>query len=503
MTSSDRIIVNTIAQYVKTIVNMALSLYSTRLVLEILGVEDYGLYALVGSVVAMLSFITNALVVATQRFVSFYQGKGNIEDLKSIFNTSVMLHLGAGLFVIIVLECCVPFISDRFLNIPTDRQDAVIIVYQQMIAMLFISFISSPYRALLVSHENIIYISIIDVIESILKVILVLLIPYILLDKLVVYGWIFLIIRMFTFFAYYFFDRLKYVECQDFHLASFNIMYVRKMFDFIGWTIYSVGCIAFRTQGLAILFNRFFGSVVNAAYGIGSQILGFVSFISSSFATAINPQMIKSEGASDRGRMLYLAQVQSRIGFLLLAMVSIPCMFEIDSLLSFWLKDVPQYASLFCIMMLMSATIDQLTMGLTEANKAIGNIRLFTLLVATPKMLVLPIVWLLLKYGVGLSWVVFAYIIVEVLTMLVRMPVLKKISGLDINDFFKRVFLKSIFPPIVSSLTCFLIITTYSYSWRILITFICSITMFAVSAYLFSLEAAERERIKILLKKLS
>lgn len=172
MRASNRIIVNTLAQYVRTIINLLLSLYSARLVLDILGVDDYGIYSLVAGVVSMLSFLTNSLVGSTQRFLSFCQGRGELERLQAVFSNSLLLHIALGLGITLTLESLAPFLFHGFLNIPEGREEAAVIVYQQVITMVYISFIAAPYRALLVSRENIVYTSLIDVLDGVLKVFL-------------------------------------------------------------------------------------------------------------------------------------------------------------------------------------------------------------------------------------------------------------------------------------------------------------------------------------------
>ena len=210
MNSSNRILVNTLAQYVRTIINMVLSLYSSRLVLNILGVDDYGVYSLVAGVVSMLSFLTNSLVGSTQRFLSVSQGKDDLARLKEVFNNSLFLHIGLGSIVAIILFALTPFIFDGFLNIPTASIDAARDLYLLVVLMVTISFIASPYRALLVSHENIVYTSIIDVVDGILKVALVLLLPYVPMNKLLAYGLIMLIIQLFNLLAFLIYSHAMY-----------------------------------------------------------------------------------------------------------------------------------------------------------------------------------------------------------------------------------------------------------------------------------------------------
>ena len=326
MNASSRIIVNTLAQYGRTIVNMVLSLYSSRLVLEYLGIDDYGIYALVAGVVSMLSFLTNSLVSSTQRFLSVNRGKGNIEKLKEIFSNSMLIHIVAGLVISVLLTCLTPLLFDGFLNIPEYKTSVAKILYIQVVAMVYISFITSPLRALLVSRENIVYTSVIDIIDGVLKVILVLLLPMF-ADRLLAYGWIMFSIRVFNLIAYAIYCFPKYEECIMPRFHHFNISYLKEMSSFTGWVMYSSGVIAVRTQGMAIVLNKMLGTAINAAYGIGGQISGMISFVSSSLNTAIAPQLMASLGSGNRDRMWFLSEVESKFSFLLLAMLGIPTLF--------------------------------------------------------------------------------------------------------------------------------------------------------------------------------
>ena len=374
MRASNRIIVNTIAQYVRTILNMLLSLISVRLVLNILGVSDYGIYSLVAGVVSLLSFFTNSLVGSTQRFLSIHQGKGDISALKNVFSNSLLLHIIIGFGVLIILECLTPFLFGGFLNIPPDRLDAGTIIYQMVVVMVYISFVAAPYRALLISRENIVYTSIIDVCDGVLKIVLVIGLFYLPGDKLVDYGWIMLGISVFNLMAFAAYSHVKYEECVRPRIRDFNKKYLRELGVFTGWVTYSSLCIALRNQGLAIVLNKLRGTAVNAAYGIGMQIVGMVSFVSTSLGNAIAPQLIAARGADDTQKMLFLAEFQSKFSYLLLAMVGIPTMFAMQPLLELWLGDVPPYTMTFGCMFLSAQIIDMLTSGLGTANRAMGKI---------------------------------------------------------------------------------------------------------------------------------
>lgn len=496
MNASSRIIINTFAQYIRTVINILLSLYSARLVLEILGVEDYGLYALIAGVVSMLSFFTNSLVSSTQRFLSISQGRGDLERLREVFGNSLLLHIFLGLLVAILLEALTPFLFHGFLNIPVGREDAAIIIYQQVILMVYISFIAAPYRALLVSRENIVYISIIDVLDGVLKVVFVLLLPFIPLDKLIAYGWVMLLISLFNLGAFSIYSHAHYTECILPRFRYFRLSYVKELSAYTGWVVYSTLCIALRTQGLAVVLNRGLGTAINAAYGIGSQISGMVSFISASFNNAIAPQLMAAEGGGNREHMWLLAKVESKFSFLLLAMVGIPTMFEMRSLLEIWLVEVPPATMLFGCMFLSMQIIDMLTTGLGLANRAIGKISLYTIVTYTPKLLILPLGWFALNVGMPL-WVIAVMMIgVEGLCMLLRIPLLLRERGFRAGEYCRDVLLRTLPPVVMGVAACSAICVGLDFPFRFLLTYLVSIPLFAGAAYRWSLTEAERGKVE-------
>lgn len=502
MKAHNRIIVNTLAQYIRTIINMVLSLYSSRLVLEILGVDDYGVYSLVAGVVSMLSFLTNSLVGSTQRFLSVSQGKGSVQRLKEVFSNSLILHILLGFMVVVVLGALTPYIFDGFLNIPSDRVDVAEQLYILVILMVYASFIASPYRALLVSHENIVYTSIVDVFDGILKVVLVLLLPYSSIDKLLAYGFIMLGIQLFNLLAFMIYSHAKYEECIFPRIKLFSFSYIKELSSFTGWILYSSICITLRTQGLAIVLNKIYGAAINAAYGIGSQISGMVSFISSSFNNAIAPQLMAAEGGGNRKKMLALAEIQSKTSFLLLAMIGIPTIFEMQTLLELWLVDVPDHTVLFGCVFLAMQIVDMLSMGLGSANRAIGNIGLYTIITFTPKLLVLPIAWLILKMEGSLIYVGITMFLVEAVCMLLRIFLFRNESWFNAWGYCNSVIIRSLLPAIVSILVCLIVQRFADGTWRFLYTYLCSCSVFLFVSYVLALNKTEKGIVKSILKKL-
>lgn len=504
MTPQQRIIVNTAAQYTRTVLNVCLSLYSTRLILSALGQSDYGIYSVVAGVVSMISFATNALVVTTQRFLSFNHGAGDKEKVYQIFGNSVLLHLLiAGVLLLVLGSLTYPIIHN-VLHIDSDRLTAATYVYGATVLMLCLTFITAPFRALFIARENIVYISIVDVADGILRVLIAVFLAYVAhYDRLITYAFLLIGISVFNLIAFVGFSLLRFEECHLPRLREWNKEYIRNLSGFAGWTIYSTGCIIARTQGIAVLLNRIFGSVMNAAYGIALHVSGAIHFLAQALTSAMNPQIVKAEGAGDRQRMLSLAASSSKYAYLLLSLVSIPLIAEMPAILQVWLGDVPEHAVMFCRFVLAASCIDQLTIGLGTANQAIGKIRNYSLSINTIKVMTLPGAWIVLRMGYPVDGVMWCYIGFEFCCMLARLPFLKKTAGLQIMHYIKVVFIPIILPTLASLAACYAMTTYAHFPYRFIATLLIAAVADCIVIGLFSLSRSEKNiLIDIVNKKL-
>lgn len=503
VTNSQRVIINTLAQYTRTILNVCLSLYSTRLILNALGQSDYGIYSVVAGVIAMLSFVTNALVTTTQRFLSVHHGKNDPQKIHQIFGNSVLLHWLIGGALAGILACCGGWIVYDVLNIEVARQGAALWVYYAAVVVLFLSFITAPVRALFIARENIVYISIVDVVDGILKLVIAVALSWVVYDKLVSYAGMMIGISCFNLLAFALYARMKFPEFHIPRLSEWNKQYIRELSHFAGWTTYSAGCVIARNQGIAVVLNWFYGTVINSAYGIAQQVQGAVQYVSISVINAMNPQIMKAEGGNDRGRMIRLSEYASKYAFLLLAMVAIPLIAEMDTVLIAWLGDVPMHTSMFCRLMLVATLCDQLSYGLTSANQAIGNIRTYSLVFYSIKLLVVVVGWICLRIGMGVASIMWCYVIVELLTSLLRLPLMKWIAGIEMLPFCKHVFVRVAVPCAVMCVVCIVCITYIDISYRILITTACSVLAGCISIWLTAINKQEKEIIKQILNRLT
>ena len=494
MTSTQRILTNTIAQYIRTIINVCLSLYSTRLILAALGQTDYGIYSVVAGVVAMLSFMTNALITTTQRYLSFNHGKGDKQKIYQVFGNSVLLHIliGLGLFVVLCILAYPVIFS--MLHIESGRETAAISVYLSAATMLLLTFVTAPFRSLFIARENIVYISIIDILDGILKLLIAIFLMYIVsYDKLIVYSILLVGISLFNWGAFAIYALRHFAECHIPRWNEWDNQYIKDLSSFAGWTIYSTGCIIARVQGIAVILNRFFGSAMNAAYGIAQQVAGATNFIAQSVINAMSPQVIKAEGNKDRERMLSLSEMASKYATLLMSMVVIPMVFEMPQILSFWLQDVPENTIMFCRFILIACVCDQLTIGLGIANQAIGKIRNYSLVINTIKVFTLPAAWLCLHIGLPVISTMYCYLVAEIVCALARLPFLRVTAGLSIKGFVINVFVR-LLPTLTAMTICsYAVITLVNIPYRFVITILASIIVSAPITYFLSMSNIERK----------
>lgn len=484
MNNSSRVLLNTAAQYIRTVFNVVLSVYSTRLILDSLGVEDYGIYAVVAGVVAMLGFVSNALVISTQRYLSFCHGQKEISKLKRVFANSLVIHilLGTGLFL--VLTSLTNLVIVRFLDIPLDRINASKIVYCLVVLMIALSFVTSPFKALYVARENIIYVSIVDIVNAALKLLSAVLIHYVLYDKLICYSLFLVCISIFDLLVYAVYAFFKFDECHFPRKADIDYSYLKQLIAFASWTLYHNGCTVIRTQGVAVIINKYFGIVFNASFGIAQQVNGALANVAQAIANAMSPQIIKSEGSGDRKRMLHLAGIESKYAFIMLTIVSVPFVFEIPFILKLWLGRIPENSVLFCRFIIIACLIDQITIGLGIANQAIGKIRNYSLVFGSIKLLTLPLSLLCLYFSKNTIMVMVVFVAMELLSSVMRLILLHKTANLNIMAFVKKYIFPAVTTALLSTIVCFLLIRMMDWEYRILIMYFVSSIIILITVFL-------------------
>ncbi|MDO4948865.1 MAG: MATE family efflux transporter [Bacteroidales bacterium] len=444
MKVANRIIFNTVVLYVKIILTTLIALVSVPLILKALGTDDYGLYNLVAGVVAMLSFLNASMAIATQRYISVAIGAHNPEKLNTIFNCAVLLHLLIGFILVVVFEICGLFIFDGFLNIHPDRIPAAETIYQFMVLSVFLNVITVPYGAVMNAKENMLAASVIGVIDSVLKLLLAMSLSLYGRDRLVFYGVGITFISLCNVIFSRSYVRIKYKEFFFSPKKYFDGGAFKSMFGFAGWNVFGAVANIGRNQGIAVVMNLFLGTAINAAYGIANQVNGALRNLTTVCRKAINPQLMQSEGMGDRDRLRRMAFVLSKVSFIILACFAVPLIVEMPYVIKLWINDAPAYTVAFCQLILVLSMLQQYSNGLMSAVQAVGKIGLYQAIMGILLLLNVPICYMLMKEGCPPYYCFVCFIVLEALSLLVRMLFAQSLANITIPSFATKVILPSL-----------------------------------------------------------
>lgn len=441
MQTSTKVIFNTIILYTKVITSLAIALVSVPLVLKALGASDYGLYNLVAGVVAMLAFLNNSMTVSSQRYLSVAMGERNNRKINSIYNTSFLLHLGLGLFVVVAFEFIGLFAINK-LNILPERMLCAKIIYQFLVLSTFAKIVAVPFDALVNAKEDMLPFSIIELIDSVLMLAVAFSIAYISGDKLIYYGFCVAAISLFVLLLKYCWCKHAYKECRINLKENNGNLRIREMLGFTGWNLFGGLAMIGRNQGVAIIINLFLGTIANAAYGVANQINGALGNFSATFQKAINPQLMKSEGMKDRNRLLRISFISSKFSVLALAFFAVPLMLEMDEVLLLWLKnDIPPFTVQLAQYILLLSIAYQYSVGVMSAIQATGRIRNYTITMGLILLMNVPIAYIILKLGYPVYYTTMAFVVLEIVSLCVRIFMATHLTGMRVNDYYKNVFL--------------------------------------------------------------
>lgn len=418
-----------------------LSLWTVPIVLHGLGTSDYGLYALVAGVIALLAFLKTAMSSSTQRYLSVARGEGDMQKMNMIFNSSLMLHLLFGLTIVVILEALTPFLFGHFLNILPERMVAGKIIYQTLLISMFLTIITVPLDAELNAYENMPVFAIIEVIDAVLKLLMAYSLQFVSWDRLIWYGMGMMFIPVFNLAAKYIYTHYKYTELYIRKDYLWNPPILKQMFSFTGWNTFGALAIVGRNQGLAIILNLFFGTVMNAAYGIANQINSVMGYFSQTLRKSLHPQLMQSEGKGDRERMLRLVFTSSKFCVLVMGVIAIPLIVELPLVLKMWLTNVPEYALEFTQWILAVSLVYQMSAGLMAGILSVGKIKAYQIIISILMLINLPIAYFLLKVGYEPYWIIIGMFICEVLSLVARLVFGKKLIGLQVGKFCWQVIL--------------------------------------------------------------
>lgn len=449
MRAANRVAMNTGILYARMAVTVFISLYSTKVVLGALGVEDFGTFNLVAGIISMLTFLNSAMAAATQRFMSHARGAGDFDKLKNIFNVSLVLHILIGFCVLLVLEGVGFYFFNGVLKIPEGRIDAARLIYQFAILSTLFTIISVPYDAVINANENMLLYAVISILEAFLRLAVAFYIKNTTQDKLVMYGVLSAAVSILVLLINRIYCHKRYAECKISIRKNFDKVLFKQMASFGGWSLLGsmVGMLSNYGQGVVI--NVFFGTVVNAAQGIAGQISGQLGAFSAVMLKALNPIIVKSEGGGNRGLMLRSAMTGSKFSFFLLAFFAIPAIIEMPYILHIWLKEVPEFAIVFCRLLLIKNLVEQLFITLPVSIAATGNIKSYQISISCLAIFPLIISFFLFKMGYAPSTMYVVFIIQSVIRSLVILYYAEARCQLSVPVFVKEVILRCLITTIV------------------------------------------------------
>ena len=497
--NNKRIAKNTLLLYVRQLLTMAIGLYTSRVILNTLGISDYGIYNVVAGFVTMFSLFTSSLSAAISRFLTFNLGEGNLGKLLKVFSTSVTIMIGMAIVIVVLAELFGVWFLNTQLNIPVDRMYAANWVFHMSILSFAIKLISIPYNASIIAHERMDAFAYISILEVTLKLVIVFMLYVSPWDKLITYAILVVGVSLFIRFVYSIYCKSKFEEC-SYHFI-FDRSLLKEMGTFAGWNFFGSGAFLFNTQGVNIISNIYFGVTINAARGVVNQVGGIVRQFVTNFTTAINPQIIKSYASNDLTYMHSLICRGAKFSYLLMLFFYVPFMFETETIMHFWLNNYPPEALLFLRISLIGTMFDMLGNSCANAAWATGKIKQYYIIIGGVGSLVFPFSWIAFYLGAPAysSYIIFA--IVYLALIILKVYVIKDLvffpPRLFYADVLKPIFMTTIAAFIIPGVLYFLINESLL---RTIIVVLSSLFSVCISSYLIGLSKSERKRIDQLIR---
>lgn len=489
--SNTRIAKNTIFLYFRMILLMAVSLYTSRVVLATLGIDDYGIYNVVGGFIGMFAFLNGAMSGCTQRFITIALGKGDEQNLKKVFSTCVITHGMIALIVFILAETVGLWFVLEKLVIPEDRMIAAMVVYQCSIVSTMVMIMSFPYNADIIAHEKMSAFAYISIFEAFANLGIVCILNIVKFDKLVFYAILLMLVKVLVILVYRIYCKRHFFESKFRWL--FDKVLLKEMLAFTSWNLFGGMAGTLMGQGINVLLNLFFGPAVNAARGVAVQVQSSVQLFATNFQTALNPQMMKSYAAGELHTMHTLLFRSAKFTFMLLLCLMFPLTLEINMVLGLWLKEVPEFTNIFVCLMLCISMVDAVSNPFMTASAATGRVKIYQSVVGGILLMIVPLAYIPLKLGAEPYTVFIVHLTIAIIAFITRIFIVQKLIDLSIKEYLINAILPcikvaSLSIPI-SLVVKFALPNGVVYS---IVDGIISLIIVSVTSYLFGLTENER-----------
>lgn len=437
-TSNKTIAKNTLLLYFRLIVTMIVGLYTARIILQTLGVSDYGLYEVVGGFVSLFTVVNSVLASGTSRFLTIALGEGNTDKLKKTFSTALWLHLIFAVLFFLILESFGIWFFFGKMNIPLGREQAALWVFHLSVIATAISVIQVPYNSSLISHEKMNIYAYISLYDAGMKLLIVYLLSLGDYDKLIFYSSLLFVVNVSDVIIYYIYCRRKYVECVL--TKTFDKIIVKKMLGFSLWNIFGNTASMGAGQGVNMVINIFCGTSVNAARGIANKVNGLVMQFVSNFLLAVNPQITKSYASGEYERMFNLSKEACKFGTMLILLIGMPLFFEMDFILKAWLGTVPEHTVFFARITILQSLITTMSRPMITILQATGKIKWTSLTVGIMLLMIVPVTYFLLSRGISIDIVYIVNIIPWVLEVFAYIWFIRHYTGVNTYEYLTQVF---------------------------------------------------------------
>lgn len=494
-----RIAKNTLMLYFRQFLIMLVSLYTLRVILDVLGAEDYGIYNVVAGVVTMFSFLSSAMATACQRYFSFELGRKDYEQLKKTFSVSLISYIVVAVVLVVFTETLGLWFVYNKLDIPPDSIHAARLIYHASVVSLVFTIIATPYMASIIAHEDMSIFAYVSIVEAFLKLLIPVLLPFFVFNKLVLYGCFLAAASILTTSIYRFISRRRYEECRSGWYWDKRLF--KELMSYTAWNMFGSSVQVFKFQAVNILINQFFNPVIVASRTIALQVNTAARSLAQNFSTAVRPQIIKSYAADKLEEVNMLVFWSCKATFFLMYIFSLPLCLEMSFVLKLWLKTPPEYAIVFTQISLIEAIIDSVSFPLMTVAQASGKIKLYQGLVGGVLLLNLPLSFIALYLGFSPVSVFIISVILASTAFFVRLFVLKKLVGFSISDYIIKVVVPLVLCGALSLLFAMFVQSLFIQSFfRVVIVTLASIISFAILMYYVSFNQEERKKILIVLK---
>lgn len=490
--NNKRIAKNTLLLYIRTLFIMLVTLYTSRVVLNTLGVTDYGIYNVVGGVVAMFGFINGSMSSATQRYITFALGKGDKEKLQKVFSTALQIHVFIAILIIILGETVGLWFMHTQMQIPADRMDAAFWVLQCSIVSTAVMIISVPYNSDIIAHEKMSAFAYISILEAVLKLAIVFALVLSPFDRLIFYAFLILAVQLLIRSCYSHYCNRHFEESKYRHVWDKSLF--KNMTGFAGWSMFGHLASVLFGQGLNMLLNVFFGPVVNAARAVSVQVQSAILQFVGNFQMALNPQITKTYAKGEIDEMHKLMFRSARFSFYLLFFLSLPVLFETEFILTVWLKTVPDNTVIFLRIMICTSLIYTLANPLIVANQATGKVRKYQTVCGSILLMILPVSYACLKLGCPAYSVFIVHFVMESIAQFARMIMLRQLIGIRIVDYIKNIYIRVVAVVVLSVLVPFIVYENMDNTVARFFA-MCLICVLSVSTVVYTVGLSKNERV--------